>query len=263
MGWFDWLKVRILSEQAPLSLESLSLRSSNSAYRPQRLHWTPEEVDALLTAEKHSHFCYATCPGHSATMQSVVLGFDLSSEQILLDQFFPTPASGLTDQILTVTLPTTAGTLSLDIDIKEKIVFAGSAALVANIQRKSLHKDQHQLRQVVFDKKHAPAIELLLPMTPLMSGHIVNLSEHALLMSCPARERPNLFTHDGECKIVLNDQVTFKARVRIKQVHFNRKPFRHNMVRLIFRDLSADQLEQLREFITQLGAVNGDVHWAA
>lgn len=263
MGWFYRLKARILSEQAPLSLESPPLRPHDSAYRPQRLHWNPQEVDALLIAEKHSRLCYATCPGHSVTMQSVVLGFDLSNEQILLDQFFPTPASGLTDQILTVTLPTAAGILYLDVEIKEKIVFAGSAALVASIQRKSMHENRHPLRQVVFDKKHAPVIELLFPMTPQMSGHIVNLSEHTVLMSCPAREKLNLFTHDGECKIVLSDQIAFRTRVRIKQIHFNRKPFRHNMVRLAFRELSVDQLEQLRAFITQLGTVNGDIHWAA
>ena len=250
MSWFDKLKTLLLSGQTVAGIEppgahSLSLENSPKTH----LDWSSQEIGALLAAEKSAHFCYASHPQYKSPLQSVILGFDLSNNHILLDEFFPCPASGLIDQILTLTLPTILGVLRLEMEISEKVILDGQAAFIAHIRNKAILQDRRQSSRVAFAKDQAPAIELLLPMSPLIHGQVIDLSDNGLLMAYPSPQKPDFFTHSGECKILFNEQFTFKALAKIKQVRFNRKPFRHNLLRISFCALEQEQKDQLQMFI--------------
>lgn len=261
MGWFTKLKTRVLvgaGADAPL-------QASQPPLREQRLlpDWAPEEIDALLDAARYSRLCYATCEQYNAPLQSVVLAFDMNENQLLLDEFFPSPATGLIDTNLTLTLSTPVGALYLEVKVTQRVTFAGGPALVARVYSKGVHPDIRQSARVAFAKGQAPAIELLLPMTPLMRGHVVDLSPNGLLMCCPSARRPNLFTHKGECKVMFDEHFRLRANVRIQHARFIRKPFRHSMLRVAFCNLPADQKEQLAAFLVEFESATAHRHRAA
>lgn len=251
MKWFNKLTARLLQPRDDARQHS-SLRNWSLEPRPQaQLEWTPKEIGALLDAEKRSQLCYATCQEYNATLQSVILGFDLRGSQLLLDDFFPSPAAGVCDNKLTLSLPTVLGSLCLEVEIIERVTFSGGPALVAHISKKRVYPTGRPLARVAFCKDRAPAVELLLAMTPLMHGHVVNLSHSGLLMSCAVAQKPSLFTHHGACKIAFSEQFRLQANARVHHVSFHRKPFRHSLLRIEFYDLNTEQKDQLDAFIQQ------------
>jgi hypothetical protein len=255
MNWLNILKAWFGKQHQPQYLERQKYWTME--LHPKRpLEWNQDEIAALLTAEQGAHFCYVHELDDKPPLQSVVLGFDLSCQQILLDEFFPSPAPWLFDQVLTLSLPTRLGVLRLDVEIREKVTIAGSSALVANIIGKAIHQDRRLHPRVAFAKQYAPAIDVLLPMAALIKGHAINLSEAGLLMTSGLDHKPEIFTQMGECKITFTEQFTFVAKMRIKELHFHRKPFKHNSLRIVFTDLTAEQKDQLREFISRIHSLS-------
>lgn len=261
MSWFSKLKARV-SISAGADVHAKALQPSTGQRRP-RLEWTPTELSILSHAAKHSCLCYGVCDEYNASLQSVILGVDVDENQLLLDEFFPSPAMGLIDANLTLSLNTPTGALYLGITIVRRVAFAGGPALVAHITAKSTHQTVIQTATVAFAKDQAPAIELLLPMTPMMCGHVVELSPTGLSMYCAATRRPSLFTHSGECKITFSEHFRLKANVRIQHVAFSRKPFRHSLLRITFCSLPADQKEQLQAFLMEFKSAEEHCHRAA
>lgn len=251
MSWFKELKTRLL-QAGKSQPERPSSRSWLLEARPQpQLLWTTNEIGILLDAEKRSQLCYAISQEHNATLQSVILGFDLGGNQLLLDDFFPSPASGMGDNHLTLTLPTSLGALHLEVEIIERIRFGGDPALVARIHKKTLYPEGKGRSRIAFDKNQSPTIELLLAMTPLMHGHVLDLCQTGLLMSCAATQKPSIFTHHGTCKIVFTTHFCLSTKVRIRHLSFHRKPFRHSLLRVEFEHLDDEQKDQLAMFIRQ------------
>lgn len=263
MSWFNELKTRLLSA-GKTQTERQSSNSWLLETRPQaQLEWTADEIGIVLDAEKRSQLCYAMCQEQSATLQSVILGFDLRGSQLLLDDFFPAPANGLCDKNLTLTLPASHGALHLEVTIIERIRFGRDPALVARINKKTLYPEGKGRSRITFEKSHSPTIELLLAMTPMMHGHVLELSPTGLLMSCGAAQKPSIFTHHGICNIAFTEQFNLRSKVRIRHLSFHRKPFRHSLLRVEFYDLNEEQKDQLAIFIRQFEVTTEQSHRAA
>lgn len=228
-----------------------------------RLPWCQKELALLLSAQQSGRPCYAERRGSDLTMQSLILGFDVDSNQLLLDEFVPSPAAGVIDRQLTVHLASSTAVLQLQVLVTGRVRIGAHAALATTVLCKSFVDGPKSEPSVVFNRQQAPAIDLLLPMNPLLRGQVLELSSEKLLISAPVTDRPSLYTRNGQCRIRFAEQFSLQCAVKIKSLRFVRKPSRHSIVHASFEDLTKEQTEQLTYFTRQLRSSGGQNPQAA
>lgn len=227
------------------------------------LPWCQKELALLLSAQQSGRPCYAQYQGSDVTMQSLILGFDVGSDQLVLDEFVPSPAAGVIDRQLIVRLGSATALLQLQVLVTGRMTFGAHGALAAKVICKTFNETPIQARPVVFSRQHAPAIDLLLPMNPLLRGQVLEISTDELLISAPASAKPSLYTRKGQCKIRFAEQFSLQCAVTIKSLRFVRKPSRHSIVHATFEGLTDEQSEQLAYFTRQLRSSGGQSPQAA
>lgn len=216
------------------------------------LTWCQKELVLLLTAQQSGRPCYGRCQGSDLTMQSVILGFDVANNQLMLDEFVPSPAAGVIDRLLTIRLASAAASLQLQVLVTGRITFGAHAALAATVICKSFERAREPEPAVFFTAQQSPSIDLLLPMNPILRGRVLELSTERLLISAPVTNKPSLYTRQGQCQIQFAKQFHLQCTVKINNLRLLRKPNRHSLVHATFADLTEEQTEQLGYFIRQL-----------
>lgn len=251
MCWYRSLTQRLLAHWPVLHSERGAAAPHPLPQDRIKSDWDATEVAALTTAMQRSLFCYASCPASAVPMQSVILGFDSDTSHILLDEFFPLPASGVFDQSIDISVPCHEGFLHLNVVIVDRLKRADNCALIAKIVQRRVDQQRSTLAKVTFAEGAGPTVDVLVPLVPFMRGKVTELSIDGLIASIPQLQKPVLHTRRGSCSLVLEFGLKIQAKVSVKEISFHRKPFRHSLVHLKFDPLQAEQRDQLMLLIAQ------------
>lgn len=213
------------------------------------LCWNALETQALLRCEDSTTICTVTDQGRNSPLQTVVLGCDPAANQVLLDDFFPRPASSPLGGRFQLHLPMQDGLLLLDVLVRDEIGVAPTPAYVAEIVNKTTVSDRRLSPRLRFSSALAPRIDLLVPLSPQLRGHLLDLSEDGLAMVHYGATKPTLFAKSGECRIQFDEYFVLRAQVQIQQVKACRKPFHHTVIRIRFNGLTACEKDRLGAFV--------------
>jgi hypothetical protein len=213
------------------------------------LQWTSAEARVLLDCEVQKTICAITDYTCSQLRQTVVLGWDLAAHQVLLDDFFPRPTGSPVGGRFQLQLPMGAKAVMLQLVVRDEIGIAAAPAYVAEVVDKSVLGDAHLSKRLEFSGASAPKVDLLVPFSPHLRGHLVNLSEDECSMVYYGADTPKLFTRAGECRIDISERFVLRAKVQVQQVRPRRKPFRHTLIRIRFSELPATDRDRLRALL--------------
>lgn len=218
--------------------------------QPNSPDWRPEEAAAILAYEHALQRCAASDHrGHH--WQTMVLGADLNAGQILLDEFFPAPpAEVLAGQVpITLQLVGRPGVLEVEVRLMKPQWVSGQRAYLATVLGKQFTDNRTQIPSVQFARNQAPQAQLLLPLTPLLKGHVTELSRGGFTMTVYAHAKPELLARIGDCQLRFSDQFLLKTTAQVKSLQFNRKPCCHLQVHGQFQQLSNEQRDNLKQFL--------------
>ncbi len=213
------------------------------------LRWTAGETRVLLNCEESKTICSISDHARDTPMQTVVLGCDPSVHQVLLDEFFPRPAVSPLGGRFQLQLPMGEGLLLLQLVVRDEIGVAATPAYVAEVVDKLVVKDRRQNQRLQFSSASAPRIDLLVPFSPRLRGHLLDLSEGGFAMVYYGATKPKLFTRTGDCRIDFDKNFVLRTQVQVLQVRPRRKPFHHTVIRVRFSDLSPAERDRIATFI--------------
>lgn len=213
------------------------------------LHWSAGETRVLLDCEEKKTICSINDHAKDTPMQTVVLGCDPTAHQVLLDEFFPRPAVSPVGGRFQLQLPMGTGLLLLQVVVRDEIGVAPTPAYVAEVVDKRVLKDRRQSQRLQFSSATAPRIDLLVPFSPRLRGHLLDLSEGGFAMVYYGVNKPKLFTRAGDCRIDFDDRFILRAKVQVQQVRPRRKPFHHTVIRIRFSELPAADKDRISAFI--------------
>ena len=219
------------------------------------LRWNLAETGILLQCERNNVFCSVVEEPTGESRQTVVLGFDLDTNQLLLDEFFPRPAHLVPGQRLQLNLPSTHGLLVLSVIMQDPILVTTTPAYVVEVMEKQLLRDRRVHPRVEFAGSSAPKVEMLLPLTPSLRGQLVDLSASGFSMWSVGAHKPALFSRNGHCRIHFADQFVLSVDVRLQQVRFRRRPCHHTVFRARFCQLADAERDRLQAFIRSYAAL--------
>lgn len=215
------------------------------------LRWTSGETRVLLDCEEQKTICAITDHTRETPMQTVVLGCDPTAHQVLLDDFFPRPKVSPVGGRFQLQLPMGVGMLLLQVVVRDEIGVAPTPAYVAEVVDKRVLKDRRLSQRLLFSSASAPRIDLLVPFSPRLRGHLLDLSEGGFAMVYYGASTPKLFTRAGECRIDFDEHFVLRAKVQVQQVRPRRKPFHHTVVRIRFSELTASERDRISAFIDE------------
>lgn len=213
------------------------------------LQWTAGETRVLLGCEKQKTICAITDHVRESPMQTVVLGCDPAAHQVLLDDFFPRPSVSPVGGRFQLQLPMGTGLLLLQVVVRAEIGVAKTPAYIAEVVDKMEVKDRRLNQRLQFNSASAPRIDLLVPFSPRLRGHLLDLSEGGFAMVYYGADKPKLFTRTGECRIDFDERFVLRAKVQVQQVRSRRKPFHHTVIRIRFSELTTAEKDRIRAFI--------------
>lgn len=224
---------------------------------PQQVNggnWSRAEITALVMYQRRHTRCTVTSCTSERQWQTVILGFDLTNGEILLDEFFPAPPATVIagEQELSLILTAEQGLMELKLRIVRRIGTGRHASLLAKTHQHALHPCHRTGLSMEFARHLAPRIEFLVPMVPLIKGHISQLSPDGAVLDCYMAEKPKLVTFEGHCSINFDDRFQIDTSAKVHQVHFSRSPYRHCQIHLIFDGLTPEQRNQITAFLTTL-----------
>lgn len=222
----------------------------HSLERPP-LKWDSKEIDLLLQCEKYKSFCTAQFHNSTDAVQTVLLGLDLNSNSLLLDEFFPRSPLSRSHQTFTLTITTQSGILVIDAMIDETIYLRGGPALLCEVRSKRFSRDRRSNSRIQFPKDNAPSTKLVLPLLGQLTGTLIDLSPEGLMMQCYTEKKPTLYSQTGDCTVHISELFILCAKIRVKTVRYKRRPYCHSVVRAIFEELSQHQKDRISAFIQQ------------
>ena len=250
--WFvGWQKLFGKADLKTITISPSSLLPTQHWDLPTApvLRWTAGETRVLLDAEQSKTICSISDHSRDTPMQTVVLGCDPSAHQVLLDDFFPRPLVSPVGGRFKLQLPMGQGLLLLQLVVRDEIRVAATPAYVAEVVDKMVVKDRRQNQRLQFSSASAPRIDLLVPFSPRLRGHLLDLSEGGFAMVYYGASKPKLFTRSGDCRIDFDQNFVLRTTVQVLQVRPRRKPFHHTVIRVRFSDLSSAERDRIAAFI--------------
>jgi hypothetical protein len=212
-------------------------------------NWSPAETRTLTECVRHKTICSITNGAYEAPRQTLVLGCDTSNNQLLLDDFFPRPSRTPIGERFQLNLPLGKGMLMLQVVVRDEIGAAPTPVYVAEVVEKTVVTDRRLNPRLHFPSSAAPRVDLLVPFSPHLGGHLLDISEGGFAMVFYGSTKPKLFTRSGDCRINFDAEFVLRPKVVVQQVRSHRKPFHHTIIRVRFAELSAAERERLKVFI--------------
>ncbi len=212
-------------------------------------NWSPSETRILTQCEHSKTICTITNSSQDIPLQTVVLGSDPVTNQLLLDDFFPRPTTSPVGGRFQLSLPMGKGLMLLQVVVRKEMRAAPAPVYVAEVIEKATVTDRRQSQRLYFSSSMAPRVDLLIPLSPRMRGHLLDLSEGGFAMVFYGAAKPKLFARAGDCRIDIEEDFVLRPKVQILQVRTHRKPFHHTVIRLRFTDLAAADKDKLASFI--------------
>lgn len=213
------------------------------------LCWEAEQTEAIRKCEKQRTFCSVIDPANGDVMQTVILRFNQTTHQVLLDEFFPNPGFSPIGGRFQLNIPAENGLLALQIVVRRQADIENAPAYVAEVVEKSSTAQKRPIHWTRFKGMATPRVELLVPLTPMIAGQLLELSEDEFSMAFCGSDRPRFHARKGECRIYFSDHFVLHTRVQIQQALACRRPFHHTLLKVSFCEMKTTEKDRLLSFL--------------
>lgn len=212
--------------------------------------WQDGEVAALMAYE-HAHQRCAATDHRGQYWQTLILGADLNAGHLLLDEFFPAPPAEILAGEVPITLQLVGqpGILEVEVRLTKPYWISGQRAFVGTVIGKQFSENRNLCPSVRFARGQAPQGQLLLPLSPLLKGHVTELSRGGFSMTVYTHAKPELLARIGDCQLRFSDRFLLKTSAQVKSMQFSRRPCCHLQVHGQFQQLSNEQSDNLKQFL--------------
>lgn len=222
-------------------------RSTNS--------WRAEEIAMLLNAVDCKHSLRVYLPGNAQAIYSSLLGVDFGTNELRLDTFHPCSLYeliALAEQKtpLTLAINVAAGTWLLRcifvlVDNSERFYQVSLQVLDLKLSPgKRLHQRVH------FSDNNYPEVVVDPPWSTRIKGELLDLSAFGCQVRIPGKDQRQHFSQrTAKLSLNFNEEFKLDCQCEIRQMQFLRVPCCQNKFRLLFKQLTSLQHEQLSTFI--------------
>lgn len=243
-----------LSLQALTGLNSLETLPANPWRLETQLapiYWTADDQAILTFHEGSKARCLLRIGSESDYRQSVLIAFDLETNQVLIDHPFPhTSKADIEEaQHITLHLNSPSGRMTLSLKLEGELNTPYESALVMTIISKQCHNDRRTQRRVYFDSELMPDAQINLPMRSGLKGRLQDLSEGGFCMKVYGPKDTSILRRQGDCILEIDSHFKLKCKVEIRDGRFTREPCAFTLIRVMFCHLSSAEQDRLRAFL--------------
>ncbi len=223
---------------------------------PLENNWTNWEADIILTAQYNHQLLSAHLPDTVQTLQTLILGADLFSSELLLDGLYPfnwleinTLKRNRTPVWLQIR--TEQGFYRLKTTLCEIHSTSKNPAVTVKIQHAYFTDNRRWNNRVSFDKRCGPSVEMQVKYQAQIKGWLADISRQGCMIETYGQHNRPEFKEINQldCIFHFNEFFELSINTRVKQSRYFRSPCCFSQTRLIFNKISQTQQEQIDEFI--------------
>jgi len=222
--------------------------------------WQTQEIQVLLEACERRHPLRVYLPGYHLTgnaeaIYTSLIGFDLDNSELLLDTLLPFSFYEL------VVLAEHNGPLTLAITVAEttwfvectfKSIDSSQAHYLVSVSVQNMRKTSSRRLhpRIHFAERQRPLAYLNQPWKPRLRAELLDLSPLGCQLRVLGRDiRSQFANRASQLSLHFNEEFQLNCQCEVKQLIFLRKPYCHNKLRLMFKQLEPVQTEQLQTFV--------------
>lgn len=183
---------------------------------PQAQRWSEGEARILLQWEREHRSVHAELENARHAFQTLIIGVDLASNQLLLDALFPAPpvAQMISEQPFWVTLPLAQGDFRLCVQARDLLP---GRELLVDIVATQFAARSAEVHELAFQDERSPRAQLRINSGQSLSGRVRTLTSRGATLALPisvVREKAAPGTV-AECAISFNDRFTVHCRASV------------------------------------------------
>ena len=255
---------RILKHRPAAELvDTLPLHPSNCE------NWQSWEIELLLQTIEANQLVGIVIPASATnekTLQSLIIGFDIRTDSLLLDSIYPNPV-GLISEILD---RKSMVVISIPFHLNSKHCYYNISATISEIKNNSsghiiaarivtreISTSRTNHSRLSFNRKFRPRVELYDDSQRYFNGWLCDLGQdNCLIEFNGADARSSLQNKTVSLVVQFNPQFEIKIKGRVVSTKFYRKPSCHNQLRIQLFDITMDDQIQINTFIDAVAELN-------
>lgn len=222
---------------------------------PHKTDWKEWEADLLVQCGLKRQLVSVYHSASGETRQSFVHGFDLASGELLLDGLYPNTGQPLNEgEQCWLQINSAAGIYNLHVVLQEILGGDAHPLLSVRVLESGLVTNRRWRKRVYFERGQMPQVSIKLGGFPALQGQVLNLSQQgAMLEVCGENLRASSqLGRTLRTRIDFSPGFFLELRASLKQCRFTREPYCHNLLRVQFQLMSADNRGLLDNYIDSL-----------
>ena len=219
-----------------------------------------QTIEALIQSHKQHALVQIILPDTLERYQSVIVGYDAFTSEILLGGLYPSPQFNFYDRLAKneFWIQCQYGNQYLTIVAKTLEILARGELISARINSSKITSNRRWSPRVEFRPHQGPQVELLSSYGPIEKAWIKNISYHGALIECYGKDirdtiplNANNQRQGLSVRMEFNSHFKLESRVLVKQKFFKRSPGCHTGIRVTFTSLAEVERLQILDFVDQ------------
>lgn len=225
-------------------------------------HWESWQINLLLDCVAANQHVSISLRNSERTLQSVVIGFDLTRSTLLLDTIYPCSVSEM-EALWMQKIPLVVSVPVKDVD--EKLYYnltvriidihSGTEGFLTEVLVESVDVSSRRRRdsRVHFDKSSRPAVALASEDQQSINGRLCDLSRYGCLMEFFGDDLSRkLQNRTVSLNIHFNAQFDISLGGFVVQARFSKRPSYHNRLHIQFCQVDSEVQQQIDGFIASV-----------
>ena len=212
--------------------------------------WAPDSVDALLLALKQKTLLSVGWPEQNIWLQTMVLGFDIYSGEILLSELCPNlPVQCIPEGQMYLQLPLKQGWIVMEANVQATI--AAEEMMIVSARDAGFSENRRWQPRIAFPMRAGPLAHIKPRGMARQECFVSDLSRGGGLLHCLGKDMRGALRQGQYVPLtmIFNEHFVISTRAKILNAQFVRSPCCHTRLRLAFQDLEPEQRYQLDSYI--------------
>ena len=192
--------------------------------------------------------------------QTMMIGFDVDTQEVLLAGIYPAPKIALLNQLQgnELWLQSRVNDEYLKVKVRPLQYLSRGELLSVELLNAEISKNRRWDNRAAFPSGYGPKVELFIHRSANKKTQILNLSPDGLCIECYGHDlRKELSSHSKlDVSIQFNDHFSLKTKINIKQCLFKRRPCCHSLIRATFEHQNKLAHHQLQDFVIHCAESN-------
>lgn len=230
---------------------------------PKEHSWTDWEAEIILTAQYNHQLLPARLADSIHPLQTLILGADLLSSELLLDGLYPLSwieINSLKRNRTPVWLQIKAqqGFYRIKTTICEIHSSSKSPVVSVKILEAYFTDNRRWNDRVSFEKRSGPTADMRLAHQAEIKGWLADISRQGCMIETYGQHNRPEFKGSSlfDCVLHFNEFFELSIRTQVKQSRYFRRPCCFSQTRVVFYQMSKVQQEQIDELIEMNSSMN-------